>query len=60
MRKTGLRFFGMVTGHETIETIHDINRKNFAATPASTNAGHENRREAEACVISDDSETSAR
>jgi hypothetical protein len=50
----------MVTGHETIETIHDINRKNFAATPASTNAGHENRREAEACVISDDSETSAR
>jgi hypothetical protein len=36
----------MVTSHETIETIHDINRKNFAATAAITKAGHENRREA--------------
>jgi hypothetical protein len=50
----------MVTGRETIETIHDITRKNFAATPTSTNAGHENCREAEVSVISDDSETSAR
>jgi hypothetical protein len=50
----------MVSGHETIETTHDINRKNFAATPTSTNAGHENCREADVCVISDDSETSAR
>jgi hypothetical protein len=50
----------MVSGHETIETTHDISRKNFAATPTSTNAGHENCREADVCVISDDSETSAR
>src|ERR1700730_1544280 len=44
LRGTGLRFFAMVTGRETIETIHDINRKNFAATPTSSNAGHESRR----------------
>ena len=50
----------MVSGRETIETIQDINRKNFAATPTSTNAGHESRREAKVCVISDDGETSAR
>jgi hypothetical protein len=50
----------MVTGRETIETIQDINRKNFAATLMSTNAGHESRREGEVCVISDGSETSAR
>jgi hypothetical protein len=37
----------MVTGHETIETIHDINWKNFTATPPSSNAGHESRREAD-------------
>jgi len=50
----------MVTGRETIETIQDINRKNFTATPTSTNAGHESRRQAEVCVIFDDCETSAR
>jgi hypothetical protein len=47
LRRTGLRFFAMVTGHETIETIHDINWKNFTATPSSSNAGHESRREAD-------------
>jgi hypothetical protein len=35
----------MVSGNETIETIHDITRKNFAATPTSTNAEQENPRE---------------
>src|SRR6202051_450481 len=29
-------FFAVVTGHETIETIHDITRKNFAATPTTS------------------------
>jgi hypothetical protein len=38
LRRTGPRFFAVVTGHETIETIHDITRKNFAATPRSSNA----------------------
>jgi hypothetical protein len=33
----------MVTGHETIETIHDINWKNFTATPSGSNAGRESR-----------------
>jgi hypothetical protein len=36
----------MVSGNETIETIHDITRKNFAATPTSTNAEQENPNEA--------------
>jgi hypothetical protein len=43
LRRTGLRFFAMVTGHETIETIHDINWKNFTATPSGSNAGRESR-----------------
>ena len=60
MRRTGRLLFAMVTGRETIETIQDINRKNFTATPTSTNAGHESRRQAEVCVIFDDCETSAR
>jgi hypothetical protein len=45
LRRTGGRFFAIVTGRETIETIHDIPRKNFAATPTSSNAGQENRRD---------------
>jgi len=43
----------MVTGHETIETIHDINWKNFTATPSSSMRAAEK-------PISADSETSAR
>jgi hypothetical protein len=44
--RSGLGFFAIVTDDETIETIHDITRKNFAAKPINSNAEHDNTREA--------------
>src|SRR6267142_2660685 len=36
--QSGVRFCEIVNGHETIETIRNITRKNLAVTPTITNA----------------------